>query len=872
MAEAVRRASLNLPGGLVKTRAGELLLRVDGLAKNGAAVGDLVIRTHPDGTSIRLRDVATVRDGLEERLSEWRHNGETAQGWEIHAERNSVEVARRVKAYVRDAQAQLPKGLAMITWWDDSQAYDERIRTLVENGLSGFVLVCLVLTLFLELRMALWAGAGILTSIFGTLWLMPVLHVSLNMLSLFGFLLALGLLVDDAIVVGESVHKKNEDLKEDTDQRFSSCVRSPVSGLAAAIEGTREVAQPVILAVSTTLVAFLPGLFLPGWAGQMTRPICLVMILTLVFSLVEALLILPSHLAAPSKPTPHRSGLSILRTRVNRYLDAFVRRIYLPFLERALGWRYLVVAGFSVLMMLAAALVAGGHIRLSLQADVTKDSFWVNLTMPQDAPYSETVRMAKKVEQALLDLQGEIDKAEGLRTTGNAMALSTLHSYPASNPKPNASVIVGLETLIGEHDAGFWTELSPEGRQHIAVADFIREWRRRIGDLGRAKVDFIYKEGDVPYDIEFDLGASDPALLAAAAERLKSKLIAYPGVYDVVDSAEPGKPEIHLQLKPAAKRLGLRLEDLAEQTRHAYFGDEVQRLQRGLNEVKVMVRLPRAERQSLDALKALPIRLPNGTQAPLDTLAEIDLVPGYAKLVRQDRQRVMKVRARADSERADVNAIYGDIETVEIPRLKQAFPGLEVNIGEERREQETSVHTLAFGTVIALVVIYALIAVPFRSYTKPLILLLAAPVAWCGAVLAHALADLPLSMESLIGMIAASGVVINDSLVLLDYITKKERGDSGQSIGGKQGRDALASSSVRPAVSGLVLEACRTRFRPILLAFLTTFAGFLPTLLETSEQAQFLVPMTLSLSAGLLFGMTASLILAPACYAISEKF
>ncbi len=845
VAEAVRRASLDLPGGLVKTRAGELLLRVNGLAKNGAAVGDLVLRTNPDGTRILLRDVAVIRDGLEERLSEWRHNGETAQGWEIHAEHDTVEVARRVKAYVEAMRAQLPEGLTLITWWDDSQAYEERTQTLIEDGLSGFVLVCAVLTLFLNLKVAWWAGVGILTSVFGALWLMPLLGVSLNMLSLFGFLLAMGILVDDAIIIGEAVHKRqanNEatDLRLDAEVRkqaiaanfSSSSLKSPASSLSSAIQGAREVALPVVLAVLIALVAFLPGLFLPGWAGQMMRPICLVMILTLVFSLVEALLILPAHLATPAKSIPHASRLARLRTRLNRGLEAFVRRIYGPFLEKALAWRYLVVAGFAVLLMVSGALVAGGHVRLSLQADVTKDSFWADLKLPQDAPYRETLGAAEKVEQALLELRDEIDGKE--------------------NASDKQSVIVGLETMIWEHGAGFWTELSPEGRRRIVVEEFIREWRRRIGDLGRARIDFHYKEGDVvPYDIEFDLGAPDPALLMPAAEQLKRKLAAYPGVYDVVDSAEPGKPEIRLRLKPEAERLGLRLEDVAEQIRHGYYGDEVHRLQRGRSEVKVMVRLPRNERQSLDDLKDLPIRLPSGAQAPLRTLAKIDLVSGYAKLVRQDRRRVLKVQARVDPKTADVNAIYADLEAGEIPELKRRFPGLDVSLGEERQEQEATVQALAFNTLIALVVIYALIAVPFRSYTKPLIFLLAAPIAWCGAVLAHWLAGLPLSMESLVGMIAASGVVVNDSLVLLDYI--KERGETEQ------------------PVAELILEACTARFRPILLAFLTNFAGFLPTLLETSEQAQFLIPMTLSLSAGLLVGMTASLVLTPVCYAILGK-
>jgi multidrug efflux pump subunit AcrB len=831
--EIVRRASVDLPGGAVKSPQGELLLRVKGRAEDALALGNLVLRVNPDGTRLLLRDVATVTDGLEERSVELRHNGAAAQGWEIHAEQDTVAVARRVKAYVAEMQPQLPEGLSLIAWWDSSQAYEERIVTLLEDGLTGFVLVCLVLTLFLHLRVAIWAGIGILTSIFGAFWLMPMLDISLNMLSLFGFLLAMGILVDDAIIIGESIYAKQEDAGRGrlTRNMVRGAPRWPAIHLEAAISGTREVALPVVVAVMIALVAFLPGLFLPGWVGEMMKPICLVMILTLIFSLVEALLILPAHLAivpgTPAAPTL----LMRIRAGLNRRLQDFVLRVYTPLLEGALAWRYLTVAIFIVMVALAATLVASGHVRVSLQADVTRDSFWVQLKVPEDMPYSETRRLARQVELAFLQLRDHLDAEARAR-----------------DPGIRQSVIVGLETIVAENSAGFFTELSPVGRRHVAVEELIREWRKRVGDLGRARLDFYYKQGAVPYDLELDLSAADPSTLAQAANRLKQTLAAYPGVSHVVDSAVTGKPEIRLRLKPEAQHMGLDLENLAEQMRHGYFGDEVHRLQRGQNEVKVMVRLPRNERQSLEDLQNLPIRLPNDAQAPLGVLADIGFIAGQAKLFRQDRQRIIKIQAQVDARQADVNAIYDRLENSDIPAMKRDFPGLRVDIGEERQEQEETVRTLAFYTAIALMVMYALIAVPFRSYTKPLIFLLGAPVAWSGAVWAHWIIGMPLSMESLVGMIAASGVVVNDSLVLLDYVQKHGHGG-------------------RP-VAELIVEACRARFRPILLAFLTNFVGFFPTLLETSEQAQFLIPMTLSLTVGLLVGMAASLVLTPVCYAI----
>ncbi len=826
VAQAVRKASVDLPGGLIKNPDGELLLRVSGRARDAEAVGALIVKTLPDGNRVRLDQIATIKDGLEERLWAWHHNGQTAQGWEIHAEQDSVAVARRVKAYVEEMRAQLPEGLRLITWWDDSQAYDERIGTLLEDGLSGFVLVCLVLTLFLRLRVALWAGVGIFTSVLGAFWLMPALDISLNMLSLFGFLLAMGILVDDAIIIGESVHSRQ--------------LENRGSPLQATIEGVREVALPVSLSVLIVLVAFLPGLYLPGWAGQLMRPICLVMILTLVFSLVEALLILPSHLVADIGAQSGPSRLQRVRDRMNGGLDRFVERVYRPLLETALAWRYLTVALFIALLAVCAALVLSDRVRQSVNPDVTKDSFWVSMRLPQSAPYSETQALAAQVEKALFALRDELD---GVPQTGQPAADSVAAAHANDH-----SVIVGVETLIWDHGAGIWLEFSAEGRRRLKVEEFIRDWRQRIGDIGRGKIDFIYKEGDVPYDIDLSLGASDPGLLQPAAEQLKKILEAFPGVYDVIDSAEPGKPEVRLALKPEAERLGLRLEQLAEQVRQGYYGEEVHRFLRGRREVKVMVRYPLEQRQSLDALKAQPVRLPNGSSVPLNDLAEIKLVQGYSRLNREDRQRVLKVQARVDPTQADVNGIYAALESGVLPSLEQAFPGLNLQIGQQRQEQEAMLAAFGKNTLIALLVIYALIAVPFKSYSKPLIFLLAAPVAWSGAVLAHWAAGLPLSMESLVGMIAASGVVVNDSLVLLDYI--RQHGD-----------DDIP-------VENLISAACTSRFRPILLAFLTNFAGFLPTLMETSPQAQFLIPMTLSLSAGLLIGMAASLILTPVCYAI----
>ncbi|OAI21906.1 MULTISPECIES: efflux RND transporter permease subunit [Methylomonas] len=815
VATAIRRASFDLAGGTVKTPSGDLLLQVQGRARRGDAVGELVLLSLADGGVLRIRDVATVRDGLGEKVLQWRHDGLPAQGWEIHAEADAIDVAESVRKYVEQTATGLPPGVHLKTWWDDSMAFDQRIDTLLEDGLSGFVLVWLVLTLFLRARVAWWAGIGILTSVLGTLWWMQMLGLSLNMLSLFGFLLAMGILVDDAIIIGESVHSEQQ--------------KPGADPLQATVSGVSKVAMPVLLSILIALAAFLPGLFLPGWSGEMMRPIVWVMILTLIFSLLEALLILPAHLAVPAAIDTRFERLTHWRKRLNHGLEALVSAYYRPMLQRALAWRYLVLSLFIVLLLLTGGLYAGGHVRRAMNPDISKDAFWARLSLPPGTAADETQRLAERVERELLSYRDELEKAE-----------------------PGYRLLLGQETLIWEQEAGLWLELSEQARQRVKVDDFVREWRRRIGDLGSARLDFIVREGDVPYDIVLNLGAADPMVLQQAGTELKSRLSAYPGVYDVLDSNIPGKPELRLSLKPLGDKLGLQLADLAEQVRHAYYGVEAQRFQRSRNDVRIMVRLQADQRHSLDDLYQLPIHLPDGKQTLLAQVAEVSFQPGYAQLNRRDRQRVLEVAARVDPAQADLNAIYADLEQLVLPGLQGRFAGLKTDLGRERQEQNATLQALTRNTAIALTVIYAIIAVSFRSYALPLVFLLAAPMAWAGGVLAHALLGMPLSMESLVGMVAASGVVVNDSMVLLDYIHEHE---------------ARTTDKV-----ALIAEACSARFRPIFLAFMTNFAGFLPTLLETSVQAQFLVPMTLSLAAGLLFGMFASLLLTPVCYTVLQDF
>lgn len=819
VANAVRRTSLDLPVGLLKTPDGNMQLSVKGLAREASAVGERVVLTRPDGSRVRIKDIAIVRDGLEERDFAWHHDGFPAQGWQVYTKQDEVEVARRVKAYVAKMAQRLPEGIRLIAWHDDSQSFDERVNTLVKNGLMGFGLLFLVLAVFVSVRLALWASLGLLTAIFGALTCMWWIGISLNMLTMFGFILALGILVDDAIIVGESIH------------RFEAqgMLHGKRSG-EAALQGVEAVAAPVILAVLTTIIAFLPGLFLEGWADALLGPICVVVILALLFSLVEALLILPVHLVTP----PRAANLPPTRWRrmIDQGLDRIIMHLYLPLLAASLRQPHLTLSVFVSGIIITAALVYGGQVRLAIQADVPKDTITLFLDVPTGTPYAQTRALAVQVERAYATLRADLQSRQ---------------------PKGAPSPISGVESMTFEHWAGFWIELAPGARQHFRVEDLAREWRELIGDIGIGKLDFIYREGDTYYDLEWIVSASDPKALTAGVQALQARLADYPGLFDINNTQSAGKKELHLSLRPVADRYGMGLEEVAHQARHAWQGKEVHRFNRGREQVKVVVRLPPEERRMPAVLEQMPVMLSSGAQVPLGTLAEWQKVAGPTDIARRDRQRVVWVRARLDPQRADANAIYAEMDKVFIDQLSRKLPGVRIEVGQARQTQQAALILLGRNTLLALVVIYALLAIFSRSYLQPVIFVFAVPVAWAGSVLGHYALGLPLSMESLVGMIAAGGVVVNDSLVLFHTIRNLEV-------------DSKSSTTY-----DLIREACCIRFRPIMLAFLTTFAGLLPLLLETSAQAQFLLPMAVSLAVGLLFGMSATLVLVPVAVLILKS-
>jgi multidrug efflux pump subunit AcrB len=817
VAEAVRRESLDLGGGVLKAPTGEFQLRAKSTADTRDKLLALTLRTYPDGTRLTLGDIATITDGYAEKGFDYYSDGQRSETLAVIARHNLVGAAEEVARYVETLRSTLPEGIQVKTRRDNARSFSELLDTLTFEGVSGFFLVLLVLWLFLNTQVAVWAAVGVMISVFGALWWMPASGVTLNMLSLFGFVLSMGVLVDDAIIVSERIHELQ-------------C--QGVGALKAAIKGVREVAVPVTLGVLIGLIAFLPGLFVPpSWATQFMKPVAVVMILSLAFSLVEALLILPAHLAHEPREAADWPRLTRLRAVLNGGLVFCNERGYQPFLRRMLDWRYATVALFAGAVLVGLTLIKHDYVKLSLEEDVGYDNFHIHLRPPLGTPFEETRARIEQFVAALKQAEEELNRTQ---------------------PPGSPSVVEGLDVFIEEVDPTIWVEFSSEARKNFHIRDLIKRWYDHVGDVGDFRPDFHTPTEQDVIDLELEVTGPDPVALAAAVEELKSKIASYPGVAEIEDSRRPGKPELRLELTPSAERLGLRLRDLAEQVRHAYFGDEAQRFIRGRDQIRIMLRTPRAERQDFAGLRALAVALPDGGQAPLGELAKIDFAPGFGELTRENRCGIVSIQAHLDKTQAvSGDRIFKELRQDNFAMLENRYPGLEISGGAAKEEADQVMEGLKRNTLISLVAIYALIAVSFRSYLQPLLFMLAVPVAWLGALLIHWALGMTMTFQSLVGAVAASGVVVNDSIVLLDYI-RRRRADGSD-----------------PGTPGtLIVEACASRFRPIVLVALTNLAGFFPMLFETSEQAIFLIPMTLSLTFGLLFGMAATLILIPACYAV----
>ncbi|GIW41567.1 MAG: acriflavin resistance protein [Candidatus Binatia bacterium] len=839
---AAARGSLDTPGGSVKTQAGEILLRTEGQAYRGEEFARIPLLVRPDGTRVEIGHVAKVVDDFAE-VDQWsRFDGKPALVVQVFrvGEQNALEITRAVKDYVAQARGRLPEGIELTPWLDESRVLRDRLETLLRNGQQGFLLVLAVLALFLRFRLAFWVILGVPLSFLGALWLMPSLGQSINVVSLFAFILVLGILVDDAIVVGENIHAETEKGRERLD---------------AAIAGVHGVFVPVTFGVLTTVAAFLPMLVLPGPMGKVFRVIPIVVISALIFSLLESQLVLPAHLGhgrSPDETKPPRlpwvPWWRRIREGVSAGLVRFVDRVYRPLLERALEWRYTTVAAGLAAVIVTAGAVAAGWLEFRFFPKVEGDNVVALLTLAQGAPVEATEAAARRIEEAARQVLAEIEKETGSPQHRHMLASVGSQPYRMRRARSEQSAVAALSA---SNKAEVNIELLPAEERRVSSEEIARRWRERVGAIpGAVELLFsstLFGSGEPIY---VELQGPDLDELRAIATELKEELARYPGVIDIADSFRSGKQELEIFLRPDAEPAGLSVAELGRQVRQAFYGAEVQKIQRERDEVRVMVRYPREHRRSLADVEEMWVRTQDGAEIPFRSVATVRLDRGFSTIRRADRQRVIDVTADVEETVANANEVATDLRRRVLPELLADHPRVSYRFEGEQRYQAETLVSLGRGFLLALFLIYALLAIPLGSYLQPFLIMSAIPFGFVGAVWGHLIMGRDLSIFSAIGMVALSGVVVNDSLVLVDFVN-------------------------RNVASGIPLErairdAGAARFRPILLTSATTFAGLTPLLLERSLQAQFLIPMAISLAFGVVFATFVSLLLVPCSYLILE--
>lgn len=818
---AVRENSLNLPAGSIRSDAGTVTLRTRGQAYNREDFEDIVVLRQQDGAIIRVGDVAQVIDGFQEVDTLTRMDGKNAVMLLVYVtnDPNVVETSKAVNAYLDELRPTLPPGISIEILDDNSETLQDRLRLLLENGIGGLVLVFIVLLLFLRPMVAFWVAAGIAISFIGTIWVLPWLGVSLNMISLFAFLLVLGIVVDDAIIVGESVHSMNE---------------RGVRGNHGATLGTQMVSKPVFFAVTTTILAFMPMLFVPGNWRDTAQQIPFVVIAALVFSLIESMLILPSHLSGLKPEKRATSGwaakLSAFQHSFSDGMSTFARKFYLPVLDRALEWRGLTLVIFIITFGLAVGVVGGGWIRVTFFPNIQADFVFASINLPEGAAFSKSEEILKRLEVAGQRTADRIEKDTGERP------LSFLFAHTSNNSIQS------------------WASLEQTDNEAASAQAFGRIWREEMGPIPEAdEIKFSSSFADFRKPIQFQLASADLKQLGAAVEVLKNELATYDGVFDIRDSLSSGRREIVLDLKDQARNLDIGLVDLANQVRQGFFGAEAQRIPRGKDDVRVMIRYPRETRESVDSLVDMRVRTGVGDEVPFETVAQARYAQGYTQIERVDRRRVASVTAEMRRTGAAPSEVMGEIIASKIPEWRAQFPNVEFALDGNSVDQREFTSSLQNNTLIAVGAMFALLAIAFRSYGQPLIVLTAIPFGFTGAIIGHLVMGMDLAMFSFLGIVACAGVVVNDNLVLMDRINSL-RSDEGLGV-----KEALRLAG-------------KERFRPIILTSLTTFIGLVPIMSETSIQAQFLIPMVVSLAFGVAFATTVTLLLVPCLYSLGYGF
>jgi len=818
VADTIGDAALDVPGGTLRTRGGDLALRTKERRDQAIEFRDIPVVSTPDGSKVRLGDIAKITDGFEESQREAYFYGKRSVTISVFSSENQapLEVADAVRRFIEREQQLLPESVTVSLSRDRSSEFKERISLLLENGFAGLVLVVIALGLLLDLRVAFWTAVGIPVAILGSIALLPIGGSTINMISLFGFIVTLGIVVDDAVVVGEDIfHKMSEGM----------------SRIDAAIHGAREMTTPVLFAVTTNVLAFLPLLFVPGETGQFFEVLPSVVIAVFTVSLIECLFILPAHLAAAGKKENANSWfhrIDRVQTGLRHRIENGMDRVYRPMLDFAIKHRVITIAAFSATLMIVAAWVWSGRIDFKFSPQIEADFIQAEIAMPAGTPVERTREVCWLVDAAA---KRALEKAnEGELTTSIAVELG--------DKGPNLGEVA--VTLV------------PQSQRKITGREFADLWRDElpeIPDLESIFFDYLVGPGGEA-EIDIELAHPDLDTLRQAADEVATTVGSYPGVTDVRKGSGRETPELQFELTPEGRALGLTAEGLGERIRNSFFGAEALRQPRGREEIRVMVRTPESERRSERSLEELILLTPGGGEIPLGEASKIIRAKSPLRIERVDGGRVIGITANVTAGVTTGNKVLSSLEARELPEILERYPGLTYSFEGEQREQRDAMQRLGWGLLAAIFAVYAIMAALLRSYLQAFIILLTIPFSLAGAIVGHVVLGSDISIFSIFGMIALCGMVVNGGFVLA--VTRNRYIAEGMPLG------------------RVTRESSARRCRPILLTALTTFLGLAPMIFETSIQALFLVPMAISLGVGTLASAVVILLVIPAAFTLTE--
>ncbi|MBC8876298.1 MAG: efflux RND transporter permease subunit [Planctomycetes bacterium] len=816
VADIIRTSSQDVAAGSVQTGAGEILLRVKARKQWADEFAKIEVVAGRDGALVTLGDIATIRDGFEEVGFHSQFSQTPSIELDIYriGSQSPMEIAEAVEETMREFETILPPGVKWRVDRNNAEEFRRRLNLVMENAVLAVGIVLLILALFLEFRLAFWVMMGMAISFIGGLLFLPVADVSVNMISLFGFLVVLGIVVDDAVVVGENVYEQRQSLDDHE---------------VAAVVGTREVAGPVVFSVLTNIVAFVPLMFIPGETGKFWGPLPVVVIIVLALSLVESLFILPAHLAHARTGGLKKRGLGALFHRgqqgFSRRFSRLVDTVYRPILLFCLRFRYITACTALGLFLVVGGYATSAHMGMILMPEVSADEIEAGVRMPVGTTQDQSAEIARAVTEASMRMFEE----------------HNLHE-----------VAEGIKTNVrGQDFIDVEIVMKPPDQRDMTAKEVIALWRDSIGDLpGVDQVTFEAESGPGGYrqDISIDLSHSNIDVLEKASQAFLERVKRFSNTRDVSDNWNKGKTQYDFRLRPEGRALGLTDEELGEQLRGAFFGSLALRLLRGTNEIEVRVKLPEDQREDIHHLEDLIIRTPSGAEVPLLDVASLEKGNAFTAIHRRDGRRIVNVSMDVEPKRA-VTQVINALQDEELVQLAKDFPGITWSFEGSNAEMRRATSSLWGSFGLALAVIYSLLAIAFRDYIQPLVVLVAIPFGIVGAVLGHILLGYDLSLVSLMGVIALSGVVINDSLIMVDYANRRR--------GEHSAMEAISQAGIR-------------RFRPILLTTLTTFGGLMPLIFEDSLQAQYIIPMAISLGFGILFTTAIILVLAPCLYLILE--